>query len=199
MGRAGICGLGRCEALCCFWLWSGSGSWPPRSQRETAQGTDAGCWALGEGRAPGWPGRLVVVTHLALVPSDLPVETGGRGETLEAGSVSRWEGMGVRLCPDSCCIGGILLKAASREREGSTKGGGSEDSVGCRGEEAGMGAGGVWTVGKEGKMTPGLLCARRGHGDEAGDFCVGVPGGDLVNMGDLNPGWALCARAGGRE
>lgn len=74
--------------LCCFWLQSGLGSWPPRSQREPAQGADAGCWAWGEGRALGWLGHLVVGTRLVLVPSDLPVEMEGKGGTLEGDWVS---------------------------------------------------------------------------------------------------------------
>lgn len=70
-------------ALCCFWSQSSLDSWLHRNQRETAQGTDADCWAWVEGRALGWLGRLVVATHLVLVLSDHPVEVEGRGGTLE--------------------------------------------------------------------------------------------------------------------
>ena len=79
---------------------------------------------------------------------------------------------------------------ASQEREGSTRGGGDEDSAGCREEGEGNLAGGVWIGGKLGKMKP-LPC--RGRGGEEGDFCV--EGGVLVSTGDSSPGLALCVRA----
>lgn len=108
---------------------------------------------------------------------------------------------GVRQCLDSCCIGGILLRAAFQEREGSTKGGGGEDSVGHREEGAGRWAGGVWTGGKGGKMKRGPPCGRRGRGGGEGDFGaqMGAQDGDQVSTCDLSPGWALCVRAEGKE
>lgn len=89
------------------------------------------------------------------------------------------------------------MRVASQEREGSMRGGGGEYSVDCTEEGAGKWAGGVWTGGKEGKMKQGPPCGRRGHGDEEGDFCVGMGAqdGDLVSTGDLSSGWALCAQA----
>lgn len=80
------------------------------------------------------------------------------------------------------------MREASQEREGNRRGGGGEDSVDCRGGEAGKGAGAVWTGGKADKMTPAPPCARRGRGDEVGDFCVelGVRGGDPASTGDLS-------------
>lgn len=113
----------------------------------------------------------------------------GKGGTPAADLVGRWVDTGVRLCPDSCCIGGILLRGASQEREGSTRGGGGEDSVGCREEGEGNWAGGVWIGGKLGTMKR-LPC--RGRGGEEGDF--GVEGGVLVSMGDSSPGLALCVQ-----
>lgn len=106
--------------------------------------------------------------------------------------------MGVRLCPDSCCIGGLLLRAACQGREGSRRVGGGEDSVGCRGEGAGNWAGGVWAGGKGGKRKR-LPCT--GRGGEEGDFCaeMKVQDGVLVNTSDLSPGWALCALAEEKE
>lgn len=128
----------------------------------------------------------MVATHLVLVLSDLPVKVEGRGETLAADLVGRWVDTGVRLCPDSCCIGAILLRSASQEREGSMKEGGGEDSVGRREEEAGNWVGGVWIGGKGGKMK---LLPCRGRGGEEGDFGaeMSVQDGDLLSTGDLSP------------
>lgn len=81
------------------------------------------------------------------------------------------------------------------------RGGGGEDSVGHRVVEAGRGAEGVWTGGKEGKMTPAPLCARRGHVGEEGDFGVemGAQSGVLVNTGDSSLRRVLCVQAEGEE
>lgn len=79
----------------------------------------------------------MVVIHLVLVLSDLPVGTEGREGRLEAVQADQWVDKGGRLCPGSCCIGGIPLMEASLGMEGSMRGGGVEDSVGHREEAVG--------------------------------------------------------------
>lgn len=95
---------------------------------------------------------------------------GTLGEDLEG----RLEGKGVHLCPGSCCIAEILLKAAFQEREESMKGGEGEDSVGCMVEGIDRWAEEAWTGNKEGKRTQAPPCARRGRGDEGGYFFEGL-------------------------
>lgn len=134
-------------------------------------------------------------TRLASVLSDPPVEVEGTGGTPEAGWAGRWVDTEVRLCPDSCCTGQIPLRAASQEREGSTRAGEGEDSVGCREEGAGKSAGWAWTGDREGKMKQGPPCDRRDHGGEEGGFGAetGACDGDLLSTGGLSSGWDLCA------
>lgn len=85
--------------------------------------------------------------------------------------------------------------------EESRKGGGGEDSVSCREEGAGMGAEGVGTGGKGGKMKQAPPCDHTGRGGEEEDFGAMMEEwkGDQVSMGDLSPGRALCVRAEGKE
>lgn len=80
-------------------------------------------------------------------------------------------------------------------------GAGGGNSVDHMGEGGGRDAGGVWIGGTVGRMTPALLCDRRGRGGGGGDFVVemGASGGDQVDMGDSSPDWVLCAQAEMRE
>lgn len=135
MGKARICVRVHCVALCWFWLSPGSDSWLLHRQKETAQENDR--WVLGVEIIQGWLGLPEEETHLESVPSDPPVKKEGKGGTLEADCVGQSVGMGVRLCPDIRCIGGILLREVFQEKEGSTRVGEGEDSVGCRGGGAG--------------------------------------------------------------
>lgn len=87
--------------------------------------------------------------------------------------------------------------AACQGREESTRGGAGEDSEGYRVVEAGRGPEGVWMEGREGKMTPALLCARRGRVGEEGGFCAetGAWSSVLVHTGGSTLSWALCVQA----
>lgn len=90
------------------------------------------------------------------------------------------------------------MRAASQGREGSTKGGGGEDSAGRRGGGAGSWAGGAWIGGKWGRVKR-LPCRGRGGGE--GDFGAGMAAQDEdpVSTGDSSPDRALCVRTSGKE
>lgn len=126
--------------LCWFWLEPGSDSWLLHKQKETAQETD--CWVLGVEIVQEWLGLLEEGTHLASVLSDPPVKKEGKGGTLEADCAGRSVDTGVRLCPDNHCTGGILLRGAFQEKEGSMRVGEGEHNVCCR--EEGPGKMGGW-------------------------------------------------------
>lgn len=162
---------------------------------------ETGCWVLGVEKVREWLGLLEEGTHLASVLSDPPVKEEGKGGTLEADCAGPSVGMGVRLCPDNRCIGGILLREAFQEKEGSMRVGEGEHSVCCREEGLGRMCGWVSTGGKEGRLKRVPPCGHRGHGGEEGDFCVEkeVKDDDPTKMGDSNPECALCARFAVKE
>lgn len=148
-------------------------------------------------RALEWPGLLLAGKYLVSAPSGLLVEMRSRRGEQKVDWVGRRGGTGVHQCWDSRCIGGILERPASHEREASMGGAGGESNVGYTEEGIGKRAAEVWTASKAGKMTPGPPCAHRGRGGEVGDFCVqpGALGGGLARKYDLSPERALCGRA----
>lgn len=132
---------------------------------------ESGCWLLGEETVQEWLELLEEETHWVSVLSDRP-EKEGKGGTLGVDCAGRSAGTGVRLCPNSRCIGGILLREPFREMEGSMRGEGGGDSEGCREEGAGRLGGWVEAGGKEGRLKQVLPCGHRDHGGEEGDSCV---------------------------
>lgn len=140
-------------------------------------------------------------THLVLVLSDRPVETEGKGVTLEGDSAGQSRGTEARPCPSNCCIGEVLWRAASQGKEGNKGAGGGEGSESHKEEGAGKGAGGVGIVGKEGMTTQGPPCVRTSREGEGGssDVLMGVQGGDLVSTRDSRACWVLCVQAEGKE